>query len=49
LRIADYHPEIAQYARALVTRWAPDGLHLAFGTDAPDGRGPVWVATLERR
>ncbi|HYM69170.1 MAG TPA: hypothetical protein VEZ44_06205 [bacterium] len=49
LRIADYHPEIVEYARALVTRWAPDGLHLAFGTDTSDGRGPVWVATLERR
>jgi hypothetical protein len=49
LRIADYHPEIVEYARALVTRWAPDGLHLAFGTDTTDGRGPVWVATLERR
>ncbi|HLJ62319.1 MAG TPA: hypothetical protein VKZ50_21570 [bacterium] len=49
LRIADYRPEIVEYARALVTRWAPDGLGLAFGTDTADGRGPVWVATLERR
>jgi len=49
LRVADYRPELAEYARSLVTRWAPDGLHLAFGTDTGGGRGPIWMATLERR
>jgi len=49
LRIADYHPELAMYARSIVTRWSPDGLRIAFGTDTDGGRGPVWVATVERR
>jgi len=49
LRIMDYRPEVAEGARALAIRWAPDGLRLAFGTDTGDGAGPVWVATLARR
>jgi len=49
LRITDYRPEVAEDARVLAIRWAPDGLRLAFGTDTGDGVGPVWVATLERR
>ncbi len=49
LRVATYHPELPPYARSIVTRWSPDGLRIAFGTDTDGGRGPVWVATLERR
>ncbi len=49
LRVIDYRPELPQHGTAMVIRWAPDGLRLAFGTDTGDNAGPVWVATFARQ
>ena len=33
----------------LAVTWAPDGRHVAFGTNTGTFVGPIWLATLERR
>lgn len=49
LRAARFTAEFPDPALPLQVRWAPDGRHLAYGTNSGSYTGLVWVVPLERR
>jgi Tol biopolymer transport system component len=46
---ATYPVEFPDPAMPLSTVWAPDGRHLAYGTNTGSTIGPVWIATFAPR
>lgn len=49
LQAHSYALEFSDPSIELVTAWAPDGRALLFGTNAGTFRGPIWLATFDRR
>jgi len=49
LPLFSYPMEYTDPGIDLVVTWAPDGRHLAFGTNTGTFVGPIWLATLQRR
>jgi Tol biopolymer transport system component len=47
--VTSYHLEFPDPAAGLSLAWAPDEVHLAYGTDTGALGGPVWIATFESR
>lgn len=49
LRVYSYALELPGPRAALSIIWSPDARHLIFGTNTGTSKGPLWLATLERR
>src|SRR3989449_9140170 len=49
LHLYSYLMEYTDRGIGVAMAWSPDGRHLAFGTNSGGFRGPIWLATLERR
>lgn len=49
LRAATFTAEFPDPALPLTVRWAPDGRHLAYGTNSGAYTGLIWVVPLARR
>lgn len=49
LQLYSYAMEYTDPGIDLAVTWAPDGRHLAFGTNTGTFVGPIWLATLQRR
>ena len=49
LLLYSYAMEYTDPGIDLAVTWAPDGRHVAFGTNTGMFVGPIWLATLERR
>lgn len=49
LHLYSYAMEYTDPGIDLAVTWAPDGRHLAFGTNTGTFVGPIWLATLQRR
>jgi WD40 repeat protein len=47
-RVTTYRVEFADPAVSLSIVWAPDDLHLAYGTNTGALSGPVWIARFQR-
>lgn len=49
LQLYSYAMEYTDPGIDLAMTWAPDGRHVAFGTNTGMFVGPIWLATLQRR
>lgn len=47
-RVANYRVEFPDPAVSMSIVWAPDDLHLAYGTNTGALSGPVWIARFQR-
>jgi hypothetical protein len=47
-RVTTYRVEFPDPAVSLSIAWAPDDLHLAYGTNTGALSGPVWIARFQR-